>query len=228
MANQMSITYADLREKLVEVARDKSEWAGLPLPLPDLDLVVEPKYPYQFGAFNKKPYDGEDAVEVVNKWWSDQMRAFAVVGKDKAGRLVAFYEPWNGGTMTINTLMATTAWSVDAEIKAMQKLQSLVTDAAFKSYMLANAFIESSKRSGVFYVFRRLRPTVAMKAGADGQMRVLCCLCAHTVGYYANSWAGVLCPTDEVISHLAYMRGDEPKFWRMCNQHGPEKPQSGL
>jgi hypothetical protein len=224
----VSITYADLREKLVEVARHKSEWAGLPLPLPDLDLVVEKNYPYQFGAFNKEPYAGDDAVEVVNRWWSTRMRAHAVLYKDKAGKRGMFYEPWNQGMMLINTLMATTAWSVEVEAKAREKLRSLVTDAAYESYTLADAFIESSKRSGVFYVFRRLRPTVAMKAGADGQMKVLCALCAHTVGYYASSWAGVLCPTDEVVSHLAYMRGDEAKFWRMCNQHPAHTPQSGL
>lgn len=220
-------TYDQLREKLISVAQEKSEWAGLPLPLPDLELIVEKKYPYQFDSL-KKPLVGDDVVEVVNRWWSERLRAHAVLYKDKAGKRGMFYEPWNQGMMMINTLMATTAWSIKTETKALEKLESLVTEAAFKSYILANSFIESSKRSGVFYVFRKLRPTIAMKAGADGEMKILCGLCAHSVGYYGNSWAGVLTPTDEVIAHLAYMRGDEPKYWQQCNQHPAHMPQSGL
>jgi hypothetical protein len=37
-----------------------------------------------------------------------------------------------------------------------------------------------------------------------------------------------MCPTDDVIAHLALMRGDEAMFWRRCNQHPPYRPEAGL
>lgn len=59
-------------------------------------------------------------------------------------------------------------------------------------------------------------------------MRILCCLCMRPIAYYADSWAGAMCPTDDVIAHLALMRGDEAMFWRRCNQHPPYRPEAGL
>jgi hypothetical protein len=57
---------------------------------------------------------------------------------------------------------------------------------------------------------------------------VRCTLCLHPIGYYANSWAGAMCPTDDVIAHLMMMRADEPMFWRKANQHPPHRPEAGL
>lgn len=39
-------------------------------------------------------------------------------------------------------------------------------------------------------------------------MRIVACLCMHPIGYYADSWAGALCPTDDVITHLLLMRSE--------------------
>lgn len=80
-------------------------------------------------------------------------------------------------------------------------------------------FAERSPRSGISYIFRRLRPTIALKAGKDDRMRCLAALCMHPIGYYDGSWAGAMCPTDDVIAHLMLMRGDEHMFWRRSNQH---------
>ena len=60
------------------------------------------------------------------------------------------------------------------------------------------------------------------------QMRILACLCLHPIAYYADSWAGAMCPTDDVIAHLMLMRGDEPMFWRRSNQHAPTRPEAAL
>jgi hypothetical protein len=38
--------HAHLRNKLREVARMRSEWAGIPMPLEGERLVIEPRYPY--------------------------------------------------------------------------------------------------------------------------------------------------------------------------------------
>lgn len=222
------ITYDQLRDALIGMAAEKSEWAGLPMPLPDMELVIEPKYPYQFGQFNKKPDDDGEDVEPINRWWSTRYRCWLVMWKDKDGKIQWGKQAYNQGSMALQTIGAVMAWREEAEWKATTKLASLVSEHAMKCYMLTGSFLETSKRSGVTYMFRRLRPTLAMKAGSDGTLRILCALCAHSIGYYADTWAGVLVPTDEVVSHLAFMRGDEPKFWRMCNQHPADMPQSGL
>ena len=116
---------------------------------------------------------------------------------------------------------------------AMETLRSHVTDWAFECYFMTGMFLESSKRSGVIYLFRRLRPTVALTArpgfkDRDVGMRILCTLCLHAVGYFADSWAGALAPTDDVLAHLLLMRGSEEKFWANANQHAPWSPESGL
>ena len=43
-----------------------------------------------------------------------------------------------------------------------------------------------------------------------------------------NSWAGAMCPTDDVLAHLMLMRGDEAMFWRRANQHAAIDPLAGL
>ena len=94
-----------------------------------------------------------------------------------------------------------------------------------KQYLLTGMFLETSKRSGVHYLFRRLRPTVAISPSST---KILCTLCLHPIGYYAESWAGAMCPTDDVVAHLMLMRADEPMFWRRANQHAPWRPEAGL
>jgi hypothetical protein len=88
-----------------------------------------------------------------------------------------------------------------------------------KYYLLIGMFLETSKRSGVTYLFRKLAPTVATKAGPDDEMRVLTTLCLHPIGHYENTPCGVMVPTDDVIAHLLLMRGDEAKFWAKANHH---------
>jgi type III restriction enzyme len=56
----------------------------------------------------------------------------------------------------------------------------------------------------------------------------LCALCLHPIGYYGDTWAGVMCPTDEVIAHLLMMRGSEEKFWANANQHPIDHPAAGV
>ena len=88
-------------------------------------------------------------------------------------------------------------------------------------------FMETSKRSGLTYVFRRLRPTIVLDAKGS-EVKIRCCLCMHPIGYYAGTWAGAMTPTDDVIAHLMMMRGDEPMFWRRANQHPSWVPEAGL
>ena len=79
------------------------------------------------------------------------------------------------------------------------------------------------------YLFRRLRPTLALRFNAaDGRIRLLAALCLHPVGYYERSWAGAMTPTDDVIAHLLLMRGCEAKFWARAEQHPDWDPAAGL
>ena len=121
------------------------------------------------------------------------------------------------------------AWGIEQEAVAINTLAGLLSHHAFKTYMLTGAFLESSKKSGITYMFRKLRPTVAMRADKGHDLiRVLCALCMHPIGYYDDSWAGAMTPTDDVIAHLMLMRGDEHMFWKRCNQHAAYRPESGL
>jgi hypothetical protein len=119
------------------------------------------------------------------------------------------------------------AWGLEQESKALNLLGSLVTHRQFKQYVLTGMFVESSKRSGVTYVFRRLKPTVAMHIVA-GKVKVLCALCMHACAHYAGSWAGGMAPSDDVASHLVMMRGDERLYWARANQHAAWRAEAGL
>ena len=128
---------------------------------------------------------------------------------------------------TIRTLDAAAVWPVEAEQKAQKKLASLIPGDLFELYLLTGHFPEISKRSQVTYLFRKGRPTIALRQSEEGS-NVLCALCLHPIGYYGDTWAGVMCPTDEVIAHLLMMRGSEEKFWANANQHPLDRPAAGV
>ena len=133
----------------------------------------------------------------------------------------------------LNTLgvSAGATWSIEAEEMALTKLKEMVAPHQYKMYVLGGAFIETSKRSGVKYIFRKLKPTVAIcpdKGNPGEQIRVLTTLCMHPIGYYEQSFAGSYVPTDDVCAHLMLMRADERRFWGKCNHHNPRTPQAGI
>jgi hypothetical protein len=129
---------------------------------------------------------------------------------------------------TIRTLDAAAVWPLEAEQKAQKKLASLIPADLFELYLLTGHFGETSKRSQVTYLFRRGRPTIALRQSEEAVSAVLCALCLHPIGYYGDTWAGVMCPTDEVIAHLLMMRGSEEKYWANANQHPVDHPAAGL
>ncbi|MFZ4776364.1 MAG: hypothetical protein ACOYM3_13410, partial [Terrimicrobiaceae bacterium] len=110
---------------------------------------------------------------------------------------------------------------------ALQKLATLITRDLFELYSLTGHFAEVSKRSHLTYLFRRGKPTIAIHQDEGGGYP-LCALCLHPIGYYGDTWAGVMCPTDEVIAHLLMMRGSEEKFWANANQHPVDHPNAGV
>lgn len=222
--------HASLRAGLARVAEHREDWAGIPMPLADQTLVVEPKYPNakELMEFHRKEGDvDEKPLAIRSAFWSTFRRCTVVI-YEKDGKVEWGYK--NGVhhlTEEIQTLGASVAWGIVQEAKAMQLLAGLLPAHAFKKYLLTGAFLESSPRSGVTYLFRRLRPTVAVKEHA-GQMRILAALCLHPIAYYAGSWAGAMCPTDDVVAHLILMRGNEALFWKRANQHPAWRPEAGI
>lgn len=224
----------------------QGEWAGAPMPLSDLELVIEPTYPHakMFEDLSGKEIrerqraildepDDRDAELVYPRgsFWSTRHGCEVLIvehqGKRKPVLLKSNDIP-RRLRHDLNTIGASYAWGIEQEAAAVQLLGTLVRHHTFKQYLLTGMFFETSKRSGVTYLFRKLKPTVALKAKPDGYMKVLCSLCLHPIAYYSDSWAGAMVPTDDVVAHLMLMRGDEVMFWRRANQHPPSSPGAAL
>jgi hypothetical protein len=115
-------------------------------------------------------------------------------------------------------------------MRALESLRSRIGEPQFDSYVLSGIFSEMSPRSGVYYFFRKGRPTLAVtfhgRNANNG--RVLAALCLHPMGYYSGSHVGLMTPTDEVIAHLLLMRADEHKFWAKSGQWSASDTRSGI
>jgi hypothetical protein len=217
-----------LRAALAQVADEKAEWAGIPMPLEGERLIVEPSYPYAaIGEINAPKPSEDDGWRLRNRWYSHAKRCDILI-MERDGKIGWGLVPGiHAGRHMMATLGCADAWGIEQEARAVQLLAEKVRHRQFKQYMLTGMFLERSKRSGVMYLFRRLRPTIALSPHGD-DARILAALCMHPIAYYANSWAGAMCPTDDVIAHLMMMRADEHMFWKRCNQHPPHRPEAGL
>lgn len=198
------------------------------------ELVVHESHPWAH-VFNRKespPSPGGYARKIRNIIWSKRFRCMvAIYERSSDGKVEA--QPLVGSAssvdMELSTMGCSVAWGIEQESNALKLLGTLLSHVAFKYYLLTGQFIETSRRSGVAYMFRKLRPTIAMKENRKtGKMEVLCCMCMHPIGYYQGTWAGAMCPTDDVIAHLMMMRADEHMFWRYANQHPAGRPGSGV
>lgn len=166
-----------------------------------------------------------DACRVRNSFHSDRLQGTVTISQSiKTGKLHWSFNPDREvgvkTTLMFNSLLATVAYNLECEKKAMEKLAGHLSEAQYLQYVMAGMFAEFSQRSCVTYVFRRMRPTLALKYDEENKAyRYLAALCHHPQGYYRASWAGTLVPTDDVISHLMFMRADEADFWRRSTQH---------
>ncbi len=220
------------RQFLDRCAEHGDEYAGLPMPFDGESLVVHPKYKWA-SIFEKKgpepsePTDDEDRVNIVNCFVRGK-HTYYMLRTVRGQRALLFKTNAHSSVdLLIQTMGFVDAWEIVPESKAVEKLAGMIDHRQFRSYMLTGCFLERSKRSNVPYIFRRLRPTIALSAFSD-TAKPLCTLCLHPIGYYKDSFAGAMVPTDDVIAHLTLMRGDEPEFWKQANQHVPFTPQSGL
>ena len=237
------VTLAQASRQIAEERLKHRDWSGLPLPVPGLDLVLEPRYKHKgLSEFRWKECYDEDGVchaveeeppsppsefTILNCWWSDKLQATIKVVRNKEGCAQARCLLENRLSFTLRTLAAAEVWPIEAEQKAQERLASLIPENLFKLYLLTGHFHEVSKRSQLTYLFRRGRPTIVLRE-TDDWTHMLCALCLHPIGYYGDTWAGVMCPTDEVIAHLLMMRGSEEKFWANANQHPLDHPAAGM
>lgn len=223
--------FTQQRNRLRKIAHHAGEWAGIPISIEGEELVIHPSY--RWASIINKPDTrdeklAKDGIKIRNVIWSTRYRCSVAV-YEKNGRVKAHPIVGTGNSvdMELRTIGCSVAWGIEQESNALKLLGTLLKHHQFKYYLLTGQFLETSERSGVSYMFRKLRPTIAMKE-KKGTMHVLACLCMHPIGYYSQSWAGAMCPTDDVIAHLMLMRGDEPLYWRRCNQHPAGRPMSGV
>lgn len=218
----------DYRPFLNAIATHADEYAGIPMPVKGEELVVHPAYKFAKVCNKKAASDLKDRERVRNIWRSKEGFDVAIVQDSKTGKIWGGkIPPANAITMQFSTMGIASAWDAAVEAVALEKLRGLIKPHLFDMYVLTGAFLETSRRSKVTYMFRRLRPTLAL-SGSTGDVRVLCALCLHPIGYYNGTWAGCMVPTDEVVAHLLLMRGDEPDFWRQANQHPAWRAEAGL
>lgn len=221
------------RNRLRTIAGKAGEWAGIPMAIEGEELVVHPSYAFADIVSPPKKRTTEESLKeqgyrIRNIFWSWRWRArVCIFERDGQVDWTPIIGTANKLTMEISTLGCSFAWGIEQESKALKLLGELVKHVAFKQYLLTGMFLETSKRSRVTYLFRKLRPTVALHE-KRGKLCILAALCMHPIAYYSGSWAGAMCPTDDVIAHLMLMRGDEAMFWRRCNQHSAHQPEAGL
>jgi hypothetical protein len=166
--------------------------------------------------------DNNLTEHVVNRWYSKRLDRYVFLMRKGEKRWVETNrDPWKERwELMISTFSAGGCWSHKAELRAMELLKGLVSDQNYAQYVLLGCFTETSKKTGLTYLFRKLKPTVVMRNAGDS-CKIITALCAHPIGFYEGSFAGAMVPTDDVVSALTYMRTDEYKFWSLMRRASP-------
>lgn len=249
MGDEVATFWEDFRRNIATASDMVEEWQGFPVPVHDIPVVLNDRHPLRagytkiqatmttvVGTHSCSTEDVAEDMHVRNEWYSYRLNSYVTIYQkgDQIRFLKTPISPDHSMErfdLWLQTLGASDAWDVEAELRARKMLRGMVTERQWRHYDLTGAFLETSPRSRLTYLFRRLRPTVVMtprNSRNRDYMRMLAVLCLHPIGYYSRSWAGCLVPTDDVISHLTFMRGDEAEFWAQANQHRPSQPEAGL
>lgn len=223
-----NLTPDQWRDGFKRLAAHADEYAGIPATFNNAQVVIHPSYSFA-KVFNAKSQPKSEEKQPVNSWLHSNGYYHVAIYHRANGK--AYHEKFtgfNGIRLLFSTIEVSAGWTIENEQRALEKLRGMIPPHLFEMYQLTGQFLETSKRSGLAYIFRRLRPTVVLTPHRGNEMSVLCCLCLHPMGYYKNSWGGVMVPTDEVVAHLTLMRGDEYTFWKQANQHPAYRKESGL
>jgi hypothetical protein len=239
--------WRERHDRLRRLAEHVGEYAGIPMDIDGFSLVLEDRHPHKstFERILSHPEpqsrtcttdDVDDTVWIRNTWWCRQRNARVYLFQ-KGGKVEVLLDrrertPARRITFAMMTLGAQQAWDLDCEYRARDKLKRMIGQYLYGMYELTGAFMWTSPRSGCTYIFRRLRPTVVMvssdRKDETAPMRLLTALCLHPLGYYAETYAGSMVPTDDVIAHYLLATGDEHGFWRRANQHDIWTPEAGI
>ncbi len=239
-----ALSWEELRQRLTEVAEAHGYPMGIPMP--DMDLAE------QFISANLTPLGAvlqhnqqqlhtemagqaeKQGLRVRNSWTRLGDEEVVVVEEASSGQSASMRVPMAGVRLRklLDTAMVRTKLmnlTAEAELRAMDALKEKISAQQWKSYVLNGMFPESSKRSGVFYFFRKGFPTLAASfSDRYPGGHILAALCLHPFGYYAGTFCGSMTPTDEVIAHLLLMRADEHGFWKKSGQWSATDGRSGL
>jgi hypothetical protein len=235
MTPELKSLYMSPAELVAELrSRVGESWAGFPMPVPGFSMTIHERYPFaelfeqefpDSEAGEEKPPDQEEVAdeeeEVVNEWYQAPkgLCGHVKIFRTAEGRSrIRKCGPLAPLTRLVETLSACCAWDIHAELRAIKKLRRHLSPYQWHCYVLTGTFVETSPRSRLMYVFRRLRPTIACSF-SSGHGRIIAILCSHPIGYYDDTWAGAMVPTDDLLSHLLLMRADEHYLWRISNQH---------
>lgn len=234
------MSWSQLRKTLDRIGLETNEWAGLPCPVEEARLVVAPKYP-RYEQLNgctlkeeSQKVQAEDLLyEEVNSWYNQEWKCYVSLFRNKlTGQVIHGMIPadTHGKKVAARLKMLGIGLTMDieSERKALSTLRALIKPHMADAYEMLGWFIETSKVSGVTYLFRKLAPTVAFRINEDSSYQYLAALCLHPIAYYDGLPMGSMVPTDDVIAHLVMMRADEHMFWRKANQHGPLSPGANL
>lgn len=221
------MTEANYRQCIDSIATFADEYAGIPMTFKGQEVIVHKSYKFAH-VFNQKSLKQGTGPEIVNRWRHPNGYDVCIYHLTNGRARHIKSAPMSAAALVFSTLEVCNAWTMECETKALEKLRSLIRPHLFDAYQLTGQFLETSKRSGLTYIFRRLRPTIVLTPHRGDEIQVLVCLCLHPMGYYKNSWGGVMVPTDEVIAHLMLMRGSEADYWRQANHHAAWRKESGL
>jgi hypothetical protein len=158
--------------------------------------------------------------------WRKQCGWVIIIKNPATNRFKKLFQPLNPFVMRfgmqIGTVHARVNFAIDkAEKRARKKLFERLTPAQRSSYALVDSFTEVGL-SGVKYLIRRNRPTIAFgkpDSAIGGQSVALCALCLHPLAYYSRTFAGAMVPSDEALAHLLLIRQGEHFYWRKATQH---------
>lgn len=236
--------WQEFYRQLDTIAREQGYEYGIPTPLIDDEdeedeahaLILADRVPLRMQQALRQvdPYAaeiGRCGQWVRNSWVRLGDMQCAIVDSPTGVKLRT--RPMAGARMRqwLDTMLVRSrvrTLSADAELKAIGTLRGKINESQFDSYMLNGCFPERSGRSDIHYIFRKGLPTLALSYHGDDSGRVIAALCAHPMGYYQYTFCGVMTPTDEVITHLLFMRTDERRYWAKSGQWPVTDTRAGV
>jgi len=233
------VTMLQISKVASEIAAERGEWCGAPVPIASFPLSIAEGYGIPtlngatLGAEESAISDELGEWKIINSWWCPRRGGTVVIfehnGKRGHGIELECRERLGGGIKRqLAVFEVAEVQDMEAELIAMDTLRQMIKPHLFAAYVLHGMILESSKKSGVTYWLRKGKPTIALAPDQNGEMKILCALCLHPLGYYEGTTYGAMVPTDEVIAHLIMIRAREAFFWRKANQHPAHQWQSGL